>query len=69
MDPRLEDRIRQRAFELSEEPERSEATPVDNWLEAERQISDGLAEDAPDFLGEEAAPTATERAGAERSVS
>ncbi|MFW5680511.1 MAG: hypothetical protein ACOC3D_09595 [Pseudomonadota bacterium] len=45
MDSLLEERIRQRAFELSEDPTRADLSAIDHWLDAERLIMGGLAED------------------------
>ncbi len=45
MDAQVHDRIRVLAFELSQLPGRARMNELDNWLEAERAILSGLAED------------------------
>ncbi len=59
MDARTEELIRGKAFELSEAPDRATRTAIDNWLEAERLILGGLAEEAATY--ETAAPTGKAR--------
>ncbi|TVQ33928.1 MAG: hypothetical protein EA356_11450 [Geminicoccaceae bacterium] len=52
MDSITEERIRQRAFELSEDPARAHLSDIDNWLDAERLVLGGLAEDEGSYQPE-----------------
>jgi hypothetical protein len=45
MHAQTQERIRRLAFELSKRPTRAAKSPLENWLEAERAILCGLAED------------------------
>jgi hypothetical protein len=44
MDPELEDRIRQRAYDLWLESGQAEGSEMDFWLQAEREIKDKESE-------------------------
>jgi hypothetical protein len=44
MDPELEDRIRQRAYDLWLESGQAEGSEMDFWLQAEREIKDAQSE-------------------------
>jgi DUF2934 family protein len=46
MDPELEDRIRQRAYDLWLESGQAEGSEMDFWLQAEREIK-GAESEAP----------------------
>ncbi|MEO1091910.1 MAG: hypothetical protein AAFX81_14865 [Pseudomonadota bacterium] len=47
------ERIRRQAFQLSMEPSRAHLSDVDNWLDAERAILNGLAEDGAAYQADE----------------
>lgn len=53
MDTRTEELIRLKAFELSQLPERMESSAIDNWLDAERLILGGLAEEGATYAAAE----------------
>jgi hypothetical protein len=59
MDERIQDLIRMRAFELSQDPNRTALSDLDNWLDAERMILGGLHEDEQSYDAASSAETGT----------